>query len=344
MSLPRLSYDPREGRDAKSSPPIEWIPALGCWCAFETGAITAILKSNDFVAADFAEWHRSVGKTGIDCSSVIEILGSVAIANEGKAHAEIRKNMARVIAAKANSCKEAAGRQVTELVPLLCREGARVDLVREIIRPVCDNLFEHLLGVGVPSDDGISASQIFDLYLSLNRRKEIVSKAGAMLETYTEAQDRLNTAPGYATSLRMLGYDSIAGSLAGSLLHELKNAQGERLCDISYPRTLPKTGVPYIERFAAADCRFGDADIKKGDRIRLYLDPGTQRDNGNNGECFFGRGRHSCLGEDLSTWLWGTLTETFSRLPLCCTIESETRRKPDWVFTYYSSIVVRFHA
>ena len=50
MSLPRLSYDPREGRDAKSSPPIEWIPALGCWCAFETGAITAILKSNNFVA------------------------------------------------------------------------------------------------------------------------------------------------------------------------------------------------------------------------------------------------------------------------------------------------------
>ena len=92
-----------------------------------------------------------------------------------------------------------------------------------------------------------------------------------MLETYTEAQDRLNTAPGYATSLRMLGYNSIAGSLAGSLLHELKNAQGERLCDISYPRTLPKTGVPYIERFAAADCRFGDADIKKGDRIPAFI-------------------------------------------------------------------------
>ena len=129
-----------------------------------------------------------------------------------------------------------------------------MDLVREIIRPVCDKLFEHLLGVGVPSDDGISASQIFDLYLSLNRRKEIVAKAGAMLETYTEAQDSLNTAPGYATSLRMLGYDLIAGSLAGSLLHELKNAQGKRLCDISYPQNLPKTGVPYIERFASADC------------------------------------------------------------------------------------------
>jgi hypothetical protein len=53
MSLPRLAYDPREGRDAKSSPALEWIPALGCWCVFETGTITAILKSADFVAAEF---------------------------------------------------------------------------------------------------------------------------------------------------------------------------------------------------------------------------------------------------------------------------------------------------
>jgi cytochrome P450 len=344
MSLPRLGYDPREGRDAKSSPPIEWIPALGCWCVFETGAITAILKSSDFVAADFAKWHHSLGKMGIDCSSVIEILDYVAIANEGKRHAEIRNNMARVIAAQARATKEAAGEKMTELVPLLCREDASVDLVREIIRPVCDTLFETLLGAAAPSDDGISASQIFDLYLSLNRRKEIVSMAGAMLETYSGAQDSLNTAPGYATSLRMLGYDSIVGSLGGSILHELKRAPGERLCDIAYPKILPKTGVPYIERLAAEDCTFGKAAIRKGDRIRLYLDPGTQHDHANNGECNFGRGRHSCLGEDLSNWLWRALSTEFGRLPLRCTVESEVRRKPDWVFAYYSSVVVRFHA
>ena len=108
-----------------------------------------------------------------------------------------------------------------------------------------------------------------------------------MLETYTAAQDRLNTAPGYATSLRMLGYDFIVGSLGGSLLHVLTNAQGKRLCDIAYPQTLPKTGVPYIERFAAADCTIGDAAIKQGDRIRLYLDPGTQQDHANNWRMLF---------------------------------------------------------
>jgi cytochrome P450 len=344
MSLPRLGYDPREGRDAKSSPAIEWVPALGCWCAFDTGAITAVLKSANFVAPNFAEWHHALSSMGIDCSSVIEILDYLAIANEGARHAEIRKNLAKTIAAHSAETKQLAASKLDELVPSLCREGSRVDLVRDIIRPVCDRLFETMIGVPVPSDDGISSSQLFDLYLSLSRRKKVVSLAGEMLQTYAEESDRLNTSPGYATSLRMLGFDSIAGSLGCSLLHELKQAAGQRLSDIAFPRTLPKTGVPYIERFAAADYTLGDAAIKQGDRIRLYLDPGAQQDHANNGECYFGRGRHSCLGEDMSTWLWRATTEALGRLPLRFSIESETRRKPDWVFNYYSSIVVSFHA
>lgn len=83
MSLPRLGHDPREGRDANVSPAIEWIPTLGCWCVFETGVITAILKSADFVAADFADWHRSLGKVGIDCSSVIAPICSSASIRRG---------------------------------------------------------------------------------------------------------------------------------------------------------------------------------------------------------------------------------------------------------------------
>ena len=113
--MPRLSYDPRKGRNAKSSRAIEWIPALGCWCAFEAGAITAIFKSTDFIAPDFADWHRSLGRMGIDCSSVLEILSHVSTANEGKRHAEIRKNMARIIAARGKSAKEAAARKLGEL-------------------------------------------------------------------------------------------------------------------------------------------------------------------------------------------------------------------------------------
>jgi cytochrome P450 len=344
MSLPRLEHDPRRDRDAGSAPPVEWIADLGCWCVFETGAITTVLKSTNFVAPDFAEWHRILARMGIDTASVMQVLQYLAIANEGSRHAEIRKSLAKAIAAKSQATKQITGRRVAEIVPQLCREGESVDLVREIIRPVCETLFEALIGVPVPSDDGISSSQLFDLYLSLSRRKQIVMKAGEMLETFRDARDSLNTSPEYATSLRMLGFDSIAGSLSSSLLHELQNGAGERLCDIAFPPDLPRTGVPYIERFAAADYSLGDASIRQGDRVRLYLDPGAQRNHSNNGECYFGRGRHSCLGEDLSTWLWRALTQAFAGLPLRFIIERETRRKPDWVFCYYSSIVVRFHA
>lgn len=342
MALPRLGYDPRGGRRTDSAP-IEWIPDLDCWCVFEAGTITAILKSTDFAAADFAEWHRTLAGMGIDCSAVIEILDHVAIANEGPRHAEIREVMARCIAAQSGSTKEVVHEKINALVPARCRDGQRVDLVREIIRPACDTLFEHLLGVSVTSNEGISASQIFDLYLSLNRRKKIVSQASAMLDTFTEAHNRLNLGPGYATSLRMLGYDSIVGSLGASILHVLEGASSQRICEIAYPANLPRTGVPYIERFAVGDCQVGDATIKQGDRVRLYLDSGPQGINGRNGACYFGRGRHSCLGEDLSTWLWQALTAKFAQLPLCFTIESAVRRKPDWVFAYYSNIVVSFH-
>jgi len=342
MSLPRLGYDPCQGRNV-GSPPIEWIPALGCWCVFETGTVSAILKSTNFAAADFAEWHRMLAKMGIDCSAAIEILDHVPIAKEGQRHAEIRKTMSGCISARSRAAKDAVALTLSTIVPARCRDGQRVDLVSEIIRPACDTLFERLLGVHVPSDEGISVSQIFDLYLSLNRRKQIVSKAAAMLDMYTEEQGRLNLAPGYAIALRMLGYDSIVGSLGGSILHVLETAPGKRLCEISYPAELPRTGVPYIERIAAADCQVGKAAIKQGERIRLYLESGSQGDHSSYGEIHFGRGRHSCLGEDLSNWLWRTATAELAQLSLSFTVECSARRKPDWVFAYYPAIVVDFH-
>ena len=112
---------------------------------------------------------------------------------------------------KGKLAKEAAERKLDELARNCLRADKSVDLVPELIRPVCDTLFESLLGVPLQPDEGISASQIFDLYLSLNRRKKIVAKAGAMLNAYTMAQDRLGTAPGYATALKILGYDFSRG-------------------------------------------------------------------------------------------------------------------------------------
>jgi len=345
MSLPRLGHDPRQKRD-RSSPPLEWVSELGCWCVYDAEAVTAILKSRDFAAVDFVELHRAYEQNiGIDCSALIAALQQTPTSHEGERHAKIRRDLARLLATHSAEMKQHAGAKIRKLVPELCRPGTRVDLVKDIVRPVCNDLFYSVLGVTASgqAEEGVSASQVFDIYLSLNRRREINVKARALIEGFSAANGKLKTTPEYAAALSMLGYDSLVGSLGGSLLHVLRNAAGQRLCDIVFPRVLPATGVPYIERFAAKDSVIGGASIRKGDRIRLFLDSGTPGEDASN-RPYFGRGRHSCLGEEISTWLWRSFAEEFSRSPLRCTIESVTRRKPDWVFAYYSSIVVQFHA
>lgn len=257
----------------------------------------------------------------------------------------MRRDLARLLASHSAEIRQHAGAKIQELVPQLCRAEKRVDLVKDIVRPVCNDLFYSVLGVRAPgqAEEGVSASQVFDIYLGLNRRREINAKACALIEGFSAANGKLKTTPEYAAALSMLGYDSLVGSLGGSLLHVLRNASEQRLCDIVFPSALPVTGVPYVERFAAKDSVIGGASIRKGDRIRLFLDSGTPDEDAGN-RPYFGRGRHSCLGEEISTWVWRSFAEEFSRLPLRCTVLNATRRKPDWVFAFYSSVVVQFHA
>lgn len=298
------------------------------------------------MAADFAELHRGYErKAGIDCSTLIRILHHVATAHEGERHAEIRRELARVITTDAAATRQAAAAKLQERVAALCRQNSSIDLIQDLVRPVCDTCFEALLGTPAVSqaEEGVSASQIFDMYLGLNRRREINAKVCALVEGFVAANGTLKTSPGYAAALRMLGYDSIVASLGCSLLHVVEQAAGRRLCEIEIPNVLPATGVPYIERIAASDIVIRGARIGEGERVRLYLDSGDLGSHAAN-RPYFGRGRHSCLGEEMSSWLWRSFVEKFSRLALSCTIESATRRKPDWVFVYYSSIRVRFDA
>jgi cytochrome P450 len=343
MSMLRLDHDPREAREDLA--PIAWVPSLGCWCVFSAEEIAFVLRSRNFVVTDFAEMHRKLErKVGIDLSAAVKVLGHIAIAHEGERHACIRKDTARVLAADLAASKQRTAEAAHATVHKICRPGASIDLVQDVVRPVCDVVFESILGAGpgASSDSGVSASQVFDIYLGLNRRLKVSAEVAAMLDAFASAGDRLKTSPEHAVGLRTLGYDSIVGSLGGSLLRVLREASaGTRLCDLSFPSQLPATGVPYIERFAAQDCKLNGAEIRKGDRVRLYLDDASVA--GVEARPIFGKGRHSCLGEELSTWLWRTLSAEFGKLPLGWTIEEAERRRPDWVFVYYSRIVVRLH-
>jgi cytochrome P450 len=255
--MPRLEYDPRDVGEHKDLPPIEWVPSLGCWCVFAGEEIAFVLKSHDFVVADFTDLHQKLAqKVGIDCSAAVEALDHVAITHEGERHARIRKDTARVLKADVALTKQNTAAAANEIVNKVCRPGSSVDLVRDIVRPVCDVMFANILGAGCPSraDAGVSASQIFDLYLGLNRRAKINAAASNMLEAFTSAQGELKTSPGYALGLTMLGYDSIVGSLGSSLLHVLRqDGAGKRLWS-GLPSRIARSRELLFERETESAC------------------------------------------------------------------------------------------
>jgi cytochrome P450 len=100
--------------------------------------------------------------------------------------------------------------------------------------------------------------------------------------------------------LLVVGHDSLAASLGVSLVTLLERAHNARLCDFDYPDALPGTGVPYVERVARTDCSIQGFEFRAGDRVRLFLDACPARGNGGEEAPFFGKGRHLCLGKDLS--------------------------------------------
>jgi cytochrome P450 len=347
MSLPQLDHHPSKDGRHKAPPPIEWVSSLGCWCVYDAADITMILKSADFSVANYVEVYRSLEqRVGMDCSTLIRALRHIPLANEGKTHAELRRDLARLVGAQTDETKQHLATLIHATVTNVCRRCSRVDLVECIVRPVADALFASLLGVELPAKvgRGVSVSQIFDRFLGLNRRKVINAQAYGMLQAFSAATDRLKTSPDHALALTIIGHDSIVASLGCSLLRVLEDGAGKRLCELSFPRSLPETGVPYVERLANRECSVNGTKLRAGDRVRLYLDAAKGSEGRAEANSFFGRGRHSCIGEEVSTWLWQTLTAELSRLPLKFSIETVRRRERDYVFAFYSSIEVQFHA
>ena len=211
MSMPRLEYDPREVGEHKDLPPIEWVPSLGCWCVFAGEEIAFVLKSHDFVVADFIDLHQKLAqKVGIDCSAAVEALDHIAIAHEGERHARIRKDTARILKADVALTKQNTAAAASEIVNKICRPGSSVDLVRDIVRPVCDvDVCKHpWSGIRLQGRMPASPRRRFSISISgSTEERRSTLKRPICCEPSPRRQGELKTSPGYAVGLTMLGYD-----------------------------------------------------------------------------------------------------------------------------------------
>lgn len=342
-----LHHDSRKGASYRSFAPIHWSESLQIWCVFDPEVMIAIMKSADFVVVNYAaEYGKLEQRTGIDWSCLIGTLRSIPLTSEGAHHTQLRRDFARLISARSAAAKAAVAEFADNDIPLVFRNRRTAELVDNLIRPITNTLFGILLGVPVPevSSKGPSVSQIFDRFLSLNRRIQLQASLGHLSKSLSDEAHDLTTSVEYATALMVVGHDSLLGSLGASLVAVLEEqVEGARLCDITYPEALPRTGVPYVERVAQMDCTVHGTKFHAGDRLRLFLDACPARGTPSNEAPYFGKGRHLCVGMDLSQCVWRTLVQSLAQLPFRLRIIEATLRANDYVFNVYDKIEVSVH-
>jgi cytochrome P450 len=341
--LLKLQHDSQKENSYRSFAPMEWSEGLGVWCVYDPGLIISVLKSPDFAVVDYAEAYAQLERrTGQDWADLIHALHNIPLANEGERHSELRRDFAKIIRARSDATKLVVEDLVSEIVPAVFRDGRSTELVQELLRPILDALFSELIGVPAPKTNsgGPSASQIFDRFLGLNRRKAVQSEVSRLSKELTENTSEPKISVDYAVAFMILGHDALLGALGSSLLALLREGTGLRLCDLSYPDSLPQTGVPYLERIARTDSAIHGISFRPGDRVRLFLEACPARGHSTDETPFFGKGRHLCLGKELSQWLWRTLTHSLAKVPHRVRVEEARLRSRDFVFSVYESIRV----
>jgi cytochrome P450 len=325
--------------------PFRFDDDLGCLCVLDADIIAAVFRSDKFSVVSFADQYRYImERAEIDFGATITAFDHIPLANEGDRHRQLRAEMASVVGARGRATTHAMEDFVASLAKRLFVAGNEIDIPEDIARPIFLQLFALWLGVDHSElVEEPNFSQVFDMKMSLNRRKKINRNVGQLTCAFAERRDRIPTSPEIATAMNILGNDALRGSMALSLWEVLARNAGARLEEIDYPQNLPSTGVPYIERVAIEDVEIGGMSVAKGQRVRLYLDAASAHVSGKEADVLFGKGRHVCVGKPMSLAIWRSLTRTLRTIPLRFTMGDMKLRTRDYAFSCLEHARVSIH-
>ena len=309
--------------------PVEYSAAMKCWCVFEPEWVQQLLVSTDAAVTPYAE-QLSPLQARLDLRGALRVLTHIPLANEGADHAAGRQPLSRFNNATYTD-------RLARLTEVLAQHAGvfqapgRVDLTRHFFPPVIDAITQ--LGHGAAAEPSWPGpSQLFDRFLSLNRRKPVYERLNLLYAEGTQhGLDHLDQ----RVALQVLGYDALLGSLQESFLQVVRAHPGTALDQIDWPASLPATAVPTVERVATRELSIDGQTIAAGERIRLYL---ATAEGGS--DFFFGGGRHKCVGLGLSQKIWQAFAAVFAAAR--CTVHLVEVQYPpsDFVFNCPSELWV----
>jgi len=342
---PRLLHHADNRADIyRQQPPLWHEDTLDAWCCASPELIRALLRHPDVDVIDFRGVVASLSaRFGQDFSHSAAVLDHVTLGLSGPEHLAARRAQTLFLKARAEPALDAFRSTLgPDLAVAAARRDEAFDFAFDVLAPALGALFVTLTGVAGDAPGATpSLSQLFDRYLGVNRRLQIEKRLGARLVELAAAK----VAPEEAlmrVALTVVGADSLFAALCESLRAVLAEAPDMRLCDIDWPAAMPRTGVPYVDRFARKAIEIDGQTIAAGARLRLYVEaiafaePERATD-------LFGVGAHLCLGKAISQQVWLDLTAALAALPVRLSLIEHAWRRSDFLFNAPSQMRMVFH-
>lgn len=315
---------------------IEWSEELRAWMSAAPEIIHTLLRHPDVDVLDFRQILPVIAeKTDVDLSGATEMFGAVALGMNGEEHLAARREQMLMLKQNTPAALDRFRSSLEDGLARFVKDGGG-NLVASVTYPAGRDMMLALSGID--ADTGtldFSLSQIFDRYLSLGKRRRISATLSEIISKASQDMPRHEAVT--RTALSVIGADSIVGALGVSVLHDAERNPGKRFSEFEWSTDIPRTGVPYADRFAVADIEIAGKQIKKGDRLRLYYDSlgmaacPRHRD-------YYGIGAHVCLGKAVSMQAWTIFRETFSRVDLTPQIKRVAYRRGDCMFNFPTEI------
>jgi cytochrome P450 len=301
---------------------------------------TQILGDPRFVVSPYAARHARLGeRLGLDFSAILFTLDHVPLAMNGEDHARQRADVARFLAERRGA--------VDQLIPVLAARAAAVlgqpgthDLIGGLILPMVHDLIGTIVGLPLELAADSLTSRIFSQNIGIAQRRRLQAELTDLRARFKAAfplDDDLRL--GTRLAMIVLGRDALIGTLGQSLVHFLREAQGQPLSSVDMAVPPSHTGVPYIDRQAICPMHLGGMDMAAEETLRCdlaSLNGGTRAERLR----FFGAGMHLCLGRALTLDLFGALAAALKALPVRAEVLAYELRDDD-VFHFPARFEVR---
>ena len=320
-----------------------WSDQLQRWMVSDPTLIAAVLRSSSFAGHSY-DVSAVMDRFGIDLLHLEQLSAQFPLAFEGERHRALRKKFSAEIAVNTTLALGAFDKEIMGRAEALLVAGHRFCAMQDLLAPGTLAAVMRLAGLGIAPVAGLQMIPLlFDDTISLNKRLQI----NAVIDTlYTAIGDGMPADEKYfRIAIVALSANTLLGSLGESLAQVLGQNRGIALSEISFDHDFPATGLPLIEKRASADVTIGGREIKKGDRLRLFLDSAGLGPAASPAfsELYFAAGKHKCPGMSFSRRCWKLLASQLARSRLELRLVTARHRKGDNVFNFAETIEVSVH-